>query len=292
MKAMLICSTQYDNIIGDTQNLIAGCAATDYIFIPMEESISDAKASDMKNAINTLVAKREGRPTNIWIGTPSVSSKNAWSGYTATMLTSFVQSVYDELKPAAKNMVAGIYMNQESIYADVDYNNVLNGSKGGNKEIRIMKQVGDYAKSGAVHGTKFMWCPYYGVGEDAGTIIKKIGHVADKVQIFDYVFLQPQVMFKPVASVGNLDGVKSSVVRNKVCYRNDVPVIASKVSSTEISYEMEYVAINREKDPDNYELYESRYAQYVEAFGNHKNKPWMFYWQGIYSQAIEKINAW
>ena len=123
------------------------------------------------------------------------------------------------------------------------------------------------------------WCPYYGVGTDAATIIKKIGHVADKVQIFDYVILQPQVIFNPDGTKGNLDGVRYSVNRYKVCYRNDVYVIASKVSTTEIGYEMEYV-------PDRTSLFND----YKTAFAAYKNKPSMFYWQTKLRDAVTEID--
>ena len=162
----------------------------------------------------------------------------------------------------------------------MDYNNILGGTKPANNQIRIMKQVRDYVKAGHVHGTQFMWCPYYGYGDNAATIIKKIGHVADKVQIFDYVILQPHVIFDASTTNGNLNGVKYSVDRNKVCYRNNVNVIASKVSTTQIGYEMEFLNNN------------SVFDDYRSTFASYKNKPWMFYWQGDPGPAVEAIANW
>lgn len=280
MKAMLFTSNQY----GDTSHsVLQNCNATDYVFTPMQAvaSITDTHAKNMADAITKLLNVRAGKTTNIWIGTPSVNSSNAWSGYTAAQLTQFVKNVYTKLSSAARAKVAGVYMNQESIYGDMDYTDVLGGSKDANNQIRIMKQVRDFVKSGAVHGTQFLWCPYYGRGTNAATIIKKIGHVADKVQIFDYVILQPNTIFYNSSDTnGNLDGVKYSVNRNKVCYRNDVYVIASKVSTTAIGYEMEYV-------PNN-----SVFNDYKAAFASYKNKPWMFYWQNDLNSAVSEINEW
>lgn len=286
MKAMFFTS----NLYNDTSNSnFKGCSATDYVFTPMQDfrSITDEDAKKMAMSIKSLLAVRGGKTTNIWIGTPSVNDKNAWLNYTADQLLAFVKNVYAELD-SYQNKVAGVYMNQEAIYGDMDYNNVLGGTQIANKQIRIMKQIRDKVKTGIVHGTQFLWCPYYGRGDDAATIIKKLGHVVDKVQIFDYVLLQPNTIFhNSSATNGNLDGVKHSVNRNKVCYRNDVYVIASKVSNTAIGYVMEYVPGN------------SVFDDYKTAFASCKNKPWMFYWQhsanpnidGL-SSTVTEINNW
>ena len=297
MKAMTIASSQYqakNKFDSDNKQIewemnwepFKECLATDYVFIPLEKQIAAANDSTMATAIEKLINLRPGKTTNIWIGTPSIHSTNAWSGYTAAQLTQFVKNVYARLSTTARSKIAGVYMNQESIYGNMDYNNVLGGTLDANNQIKIMKQVRDFVKTGAVHGTKFMWCPYYGYGSNAATIIKKIGHVADKVQIFDYVILQPHTIFDAEASKGNLNGVRSSVERNKVCYRDNVNVIASKVSTTEIGYEMEFV------DASGYDVPFSEYENTFKAF---KNRPWMFYWQ-MYQcnpyNAVKKINYW
>ena len=278
MKAMLFQSSLYDKA---SNNALANCLATDYVFSPLEKGIADANAENMKNAIHALLSVRSGKTTNIWIGTPSVNSISVYTKYSAENLTQFIQNVYNQLEESDRNKIVGVYMNQESIYGDMDYNNILGGTKPANNQIRIMKQVRDYVKAGHVHGTQFMWCPYYGYGDNAATIIKKIGHVADKVQIFDYVIIQPHTIFDPATTNGNLNGVKYSVDRNKVCYRNNVNVIASKVSTTKIGYEMEYVP---GKD--------SLFADYTTTFASYKQKPWMFYWQGDLNQVIGEINDW
>ena len=123
----------------------------------------------MATAIEKLINLRPGKTTNILIGTPSIHSTNAWSGYTAAQLTQFVKNVYARLSTTARSKIAGVYMNQESIYGNMDYNNVLGGTLDANNQIKIMKQVRDFVKTGAVHGTKFMWCPYYGYGSNAAT---------------------------------------------------------------------------------------------------------------------------
>lgn len=73
-------------------------------------------------------------------------------------------------------------------------------------------------------------------------------------------------IFNPATRKGTLNGVKYSAERNKVCYRDNVNVIASKVSTTRIGYEMEYVP---GKD--------SLFADYTTTFASYKQKSWMFY---------------
>lgn len=101
----------------------------------------------------------------------------------------------------------------------------------------------------------------------------------------DYVFV-PEV-YDPTASTGNLNGVKYSVEGNAVKYRDGVKVIASKVSTTQIGYEMEY-------DPYKPNA-ETLYGEYVSTFSSLKSKPTVFYWAGSDSSGItksfDKINS-
>ncbi len=88
------------------------------------------------------------------------------------------------------------------------------------------------------------------------------------MQIFDYVIMQPHYMFD-VTVQSNLQGVKLSSDANKVTYRDGVAVIANKVSSTSIGFEMEYVQGD------------VRYDEYVDTFNSIKNSsPSVFYWSG------------
>lgn len=282
MKGVCIFESQYGN--NPDWSYIAACDATDFVFIPNDHPLSNSDAANMAAKIKAFLTARNGKTANIWIGTPGITAYNAWSSYEADDLTDFLQTVYDDLDPDEQNKVAGAYMNQERIYGGMDYNNVLNGSQQGNKQIRIMNQIRNYVKSGKIHGTKFMWCPYYGHGSDAATIIKEIGHVADKVQIFDYVILQPHTMFDPNASTGNLNGVKYSVSANKVCYRDNVNVIPSKVSSTQIGYEMEYAT--------RFSYSTAVFNDYKDTFSSCKNKPCLFYWEGNNATTFAEVNSW
>ena len=283
MKALCVFASQYGGYpSGSAWQHMAECDATDFVFIPKAYPQTAGAADEMAYAINSLLSARGSKTTKVWIGTPGIDSNNFNSGYTASMLTSFLTNVYNEL--AYKSKVAGTYMNQEAIYGGMDFNNVLNGTQPGNRQIRIMNEIRTFVKSGKIGGTQFIWCPYYGSGTSAATIIKKIGHVADKVNIFDTVFLQPHTMFEPDKCVGNLNGVKYSVTANQICYRDNTKVIASKASSTQIGYEMEYAP--------RMSGFAGLWADYKNAFSSCKSKPCLFYWEGNTEATFNEVTAW
>ena len=276
MKFITLFPGQYNAL----DKYIYETAATDFVFIPpaFTRSYDDQYCQQVANSINVLVINRTVGTTNIWIGTPGIDSKNFSIGYTSSDLTNFLGDVYDKLSNSAKRKVAGGYMNQESFYGDMNYNNLLNGTLPANKQLKIMSQVRSFIKNGNIGGTGFLWIPYYGFGADAAKIIKDIGHAADKVQIFDYCIMQPAVLTHPSESKGNFEGICFSMQKGKVCYRDGVPVIASKVSNTKIGFEMEYAAGDT-----------SSYQSYVNAFSSYRSKyPYGFYWSCYSSSLMEK----
>ncbi len=277
MKALLIFSSQYGNTSYNWSNVYA-CDAEDFVFTPIGSSNIDEQS--MATAIDKLVAGRT-KTTNIWIGTQSIHSGNFGSFTSASTVTTYLANVYKKLSTASKAKVKGAYMNQESFYTpSLNYTNFAS-----NTEVKTMIGIKDWVKSGnlGTNGKGFLWIPYYGYGTNAATIIKNIAYAADSVQIFDYCILQPHYFFEPSTAPGNLAGVKYSIDANKVCYRDGVKVIANKVSSTVIGFEMEYQT----------SVSEARYKEYTDTFANSKSKQQAFYIAG-YADAttIGKVNDW
>lgn len=287
MKLLTITSAQYTSA-SLTWSYLYNCDATDFVFIPPQYPVSSTAASDMATAIKTLIDGRGTKTTNVYIGTPGISSLNFSQNPTASSLTSFLSSVYNNSSISAttyRSKIAGAYMNQEAIYGALDYANVLTGSQPGNIQVKRMNDVKTWVKAGNIGGTNFIWIPYYGYGSDPATIIKKIGHVADKVQIFDYVMMQPHVFFDQTTTNGNFNGIKYSMNQGKVCYRDGVYVIANKVSTTQIGYEMEF-DVNKAN-------YSSLFAQYTTAFASYTSYPQAFYWAGYGdTTTFTNINNW
>ena len=131
----------------------------------------------------------------------------------------------------------------------------------------------------------FSFYPICCYGANAAAIIKNIGYVSDSVQIFDYVLLQPHVLFEPSTTNGNFAGITASMSANQICYRNGVNAVAAKTSSTQIGFEMEY-GLYRENA-------EALYNQYASAFFDYKSYPQAFYWESFGdSTTFGKINDW
>ena len=266
------------------------CDATDFIFIPPSYPVANTASSDMALAIKTLIDGRGTRTTNIYIGTPGITSVNFSQNPGYSTLTAFLSSVYTNSNitvPTYRNKIKGAYMNQEAIYGAVNYSNLLNGTQPGNIQIKRMRDIRIWVKAGNIGGTNFIWIPYYGYGygTDPATIIKNIGYVSDSVQIFDHVMMQPHVFFDQSTTTGNFLGITRSMDNGKVCYRDGVAVIANKVSTTQIGYEMEF-DVNKPN-------YNTLYAQYTAAFANYTAFSQAFYWAG-YGDATTfgNINAW
>lgn len=287
MKSITITHNQYESNRFNRNYLIT-CRASDFIFIPPSYPVSSGDAEKMAIEIKRLIDGRGSRTTNIYIGTPGISSANYSSGITLNHLTSFLKSVYNNSNISSslyRSKIKGVYMNQEAIYGAVNYNNLIGGSSLGNVQIKRMFDLKKWVNSGNVGGRDFIWIPYYGYGSNAALIIKNIGYITDSIQIFDKVILQAHVFFDQNTTNGNFNGIAKSMDLGKVCYRDGVAVISKKKSNTLIGYEMEY-DVNKSNS-------ESLYSQYVYAFSNYKSHPQAFYWAGYGDKkTFDKINDW
>lgn len=165
------------------------------------------------------------------------------------------------------NNVQGIYMNQEAIYGAVDYSYLTK-----NAEIKLMNDL-----SYRVHtnlGKKFIWAPYYGYGTNAGEVIKRMGYVANKTNIYDFILIQPHYYFDATVQ-SNLDGVYYSVQKQAVTYRDGV-VVVTKTSNTAIGIDMEgdHHLRNTSQCPEWFK----RYNEQINKFQGFRGKiPFTFY---------------
>jgi hypothetical protein len=287
MKAITFTYQQYTSS-SLAWTYLYNCDATDFVFIPPKYPTPTNAVNDMANAIKTLIDGRGLNTTNVYIGTPGIDSTNFTYNPSASTLTSFLSSVYNNpiiSSSTYQSKIAGAYMNQEALYGAVDYTNILNGTQPGNKQIKRMYDINTWVKAGNIGGTNFLWIPYYGFGSDPATIIKNIGYVTDAVQIFDYVIMQPHVFFDQTTTNGNFLGIKYSMIAGKICYRNGVDAVLNKVSNTQIGFEMEFSIYS----PN----YSTLYAQYTSEFAYYTSYPQAFYWAGYGdSTTFGNINNW
>jgi len=288
IKGICISAGQAETFTNEDWQALANSPLTDFIIIPKDASSYGATESGYKsqlapfmvNVANQIISRKS--TAKIWIGTPGLSSLNY------NLAASNLQPVYNYLDNVRTllgtswdNNVGGVYMNMESIYGTVDYSNIT-----GNSCIKLMSDL-----STMVHNnlkTKFLWIPYYGYGSTPDEIIKRIGYVAHKSTIFDYVVIQPHYYFDGAVGI-NLTGVNYCVSKQAVCYR-DGTVVTSKSSKTVIGPEMEldwHVV-----PPNNYSANLGRYNEYVSSFAGYKGTyPIIFYWDGTLQNALSgRIN--
>jgi hypothetical protein len=131
-----------------------------------------------------------------------------------------------------------------------------------------------------VYNKEFMWIPYYGNGLGVDNYYNKeqfvrIGYIANRTNIFDYIFIQPSYYFNSKSE--NIPYVKASSELNAVVDKNYEIVSGIKSSKTLIGPEME-IDINYDVTAVKDTASRDRYNQYVKAFSSVKsNTPVAFY---------------
>ena len=291
MKGICIFAGQSDAFTDADWQALANSPLTDFIIIPKDASAygsgeagyKSQLAPFMANVVNQLVSSKNS--AKIWIGTPGLSSLNY------NLAASSLEPIYNYLDQVRSlvgtttwaNNVGGIYMNMEAIYGTVNYSDLTT-----NPCIKLMSDL-----SARVHSnlkTKFLWIPYYGYGSNPDEIIRRIGFVANKSTIFDYVVIQPHYYFDETVGV-NLAGVKHCIVNQAVSYR-DGTVVTPKASKTVIGPEMELSW--KIVPPNNYVDFVGRYNGYVASFAEFKGSyPIIFYWDGALQNALtSRINTY
>ena len=289
MKGICIFVGQAETFTDADWLALGNSPLTDFVIIPKDAANYDSNEAGYKSklapfmvqVVNQLISVK--KTAKIWIGTPGITSKNTPIASTSLdPVFNYLSYVRDQLGSNiwATN-IGGIYMNMEAVYGTVDYGNINSNSC-----INLMNSL-----STKIHNnlnTKFLWIPYYGYGSDPAEIIKRIGYVANKSTIFDYVVIQPHYYFD--GTVGsNLTGVKYCISKQAVSYR-DGTIVTPKLSKTVIGPEMEldwHVVT-----PNNYTENLERYNGYVSAFSEFKGTyPIIFYWDGTIQNALSgRIN--
>ncbi|MDP4205293.1 MAG: DUF4855 domain-containing protein [Bacteroidota bacterium] len=268
---------------------LADSHVTDFVIIPKEAGKYGNSAEGYKanlsplilNTVNQLVSRRS--TAKIWIGTPGISSKNfEIAPSSLAPFVEFISNLRNQIEAKVwKNNIRGIYMNQESVYGSVDYNDIM-----ANGTIKLMNDL-----SSEVHKKfkkEFLWIPYYGYGSYSDEIIKKIGYVTNQKTIFDYVVIQPHYYFdKNVPQ--NLTGVHYCVSKQSICSTKGEIVIPKK-SKTQVGAEMELSGkiVPPNNTPESLKLYN----EYVASFTEFKGKsPIIFYYDGNVQNALSgRIN--
>lgn len=300
-------STNIDKIAGTSASNIL-----DYVIIDNDITTDTSIINKQLEVAKQIYNKKPS--ARIWLSSPIYSSTRPLTyNQIKTFLTSLKSKFLSDTigKNIWKNAVKGIYMNMESVYGTVNYTSsstLLN-----NTSIKVANDVSYFVHNslqttGTVVNSKldFLWIPYYGyttANVDAATVIKNIGHVISRTNIFDIAIIQPTYYFYYTIDSNNnyvskaetdnqlkanLNGVKSSLIKNSICYRDGVEVYtrASNATAT-VGFEME---IDYGNNPDSSRKSKAvRYNEYVDTFINYRNKP-MCYYAGEKDTLYNKIN--
>lgn len=287
-----------DRVYRDYWQDIADYDVTDYVFIPLElsryldsgkeaemthaeyyDAENEKNAQEMVVAIEALLARNQN--AQIWVGTPGVTSNNFSStANDPEIILDFVTRVRRKLTSAVwHDNIAGIYINQESIYTD-DYK----------PQVDKMKEVvAGFRKLNP--DKKALWAPYFDMEEGAVDLAKKIAEVANIPNMFDYIAIQPGYFFFATTENGldanatanrkeNVDAIKNSAENNYVVGYDGKPVI-SNTSTAKIGIEMEpqssYFSTSRATRNESIE----RYTEYLMAGAQIKDgSPLLYYVAG------------
>ncbi len=289
LKGICIFAGQADSFTDADWQALAASPLTDFIIIPKDASTYGSNEAGYKSQLGTFMIKvinqlvSRKNTAKIWIGTPGISSLNyTIASSNLDPIYNYLSYVRDQIGSTAwNNNIGGVYLNMEAVYGTVDYGNLTSNSC-----IKLMSEL-----STKIHNnlnTKFLWIPYYGYGSDPAEIIKRIGYVANRSTIFDYVVIQPHYYFDGSIAT-NLTGVKYCVSKQSVSYRDGLEV-TPKLSKTIIGAEMEldwHIV-----PPNNYTDQLNRYNNYVANFAEFKaTYPIIFYWDGNVQNALSsRIN--
>lgn len=282
----------------------------DYVILNREYEITGGEMMDQALDVAKLIY--QSKPTaRIWLGIPtydSIMKLPFWynKGYLEVLKSKFLNDSVGKL--IWKNCVKGIYINMESIYGDVDYSSsstLLNNASiklANDISYFVRNELQLYDEDTSETNLDVLWIPYYGYNSNAATIIKNLGHVISRTNIFDIAIIQPTYYFYyTIDSDGNyeskvetdeqlktnLNGVKNSLIKDSICYRDGIEVYtrASNATAT-IGFEME---IDHGTNPDlSRKSKAARYNEYVDTFINYRNKP-MCYYAGNKDTLCEKI---
>jgi len=221
----------------------------------------------------------------IYIAIPSVDFHALTDEYIEPVKEKLMKGIKEKLDKVDPNYwkknIEGFYFSTEGIpyyYSwfkpdkTIDFNNPI---------VKTMSSLSNEIHQ--VYNKKFIWIPYYGGSLDMEEYYNKdplvrIGYIANRTDIFDYVILQASYYF--YSDSKNIPFVEASVENNVVLDTEQGIIGGIKSSKTIIGPEMEIdknIAPVSGKEGDT-KAYQERYQEYVKAFKETKPKyPVAFY---------------
>ncbi|HOV28016.1 MAG TPA: hypothetical protein PK566_16880 [Pseudobacteroides sp.] len=188
---------------------------------------------------------------------------------------------FDEVNPDYwKNNIRGYYFSTEGVPYYYTWFNPNKTIDFGNPIVKTMISFSNEIHQ--VFNKEFIWIPYYGSSLKKDYYYNKdqavrIGYIANRTNIFDYVIVQPSYYFK-ADHKNNISLVQNSSKSNMVLDINNDIVGGIKTSKTLIGAEMEIDSRYNTMSGYTYNGYKNRYSEYVKAFSAlDKETPIAFY---------------
>ncbi|MBG9587275.1 hypothetical protein [Cytobacillus firmus] len=253
-----------------TSSDISKFNVNEFVIVPGKEQYSGL-VNDINSLVQNIVASK-GTSSKIWIGT-QLESPTAYDSYTQTDYNNYLSYVNSLQSTLGSNWsyVEGIYMTNEAITnRSIAFDQFQYDS-----QILFYEWFSD-----EIHNTynkDFLWVPYYGYGSSTVDIIRSVGYVANKTNIFDLILLQPHYYFDSTVK-SNLNAVYQSTIKQAVTWRDGVIVGGSKdaIANAKIGVQME-LDHNARWGNDGGAWIE-RYNEYVDTFkGLRGNYPISYY---------------
>lgn len=241
----------------------------DYVILDIKSD--KPEASEVLRVAKSIYAHRSN--ARFWIGTRKCDMYTNWNTLDSSTIINELNVIKNTFlsdavgKTIWNNCVKGIYLNMESIYHTINYD--VGPDQNNGKSFAIAKNLSNYVHNSM--GLKFLWIPYYGYGSNAAEVIKKIAYVVARTNMFDIVILQPHYYFDASVSA-NLKGVKYSIDKNNIYYRDNVEVFNRTCHSATVGFEMEVGDLAYAEQGSR-----ERYESYVETFKGCTNVPMCYY---------------
>lgn len=123
--------------------------------------------------------------------------------------------------------VKGFYFPTESIYPI--QKKIDESRPTSNEMVKLLNDISYQIHS--LYEKEFMWCPYYGFGENAENVIFNLGVVANRTNIFDIICIQPQYYFQGINYKRNVDRVYDCAMTQEVVDKYGKPIAGGRKSS-------------------------------------------------------------
>ena len=250
--------------------------------------------NDLSNLMATLTTQiKNWTNQKVWIGTPRIPKptttiKKAAYQTHAQSINSYCSGMKSKIDgwmgstSGFNNYVNGFYLNHEHIMTDINNIQDTRDALGyqinwnpacseadlrAHPEIEMMALVSSHVKNQM--GKQLMWSPYFGTGPTNAETIKSVGYVANRTNIFNYVFIQPVYYFIPAnTTFENFQALRYSM-KYQAVYNRSLSVVAPKNSSTIIGVQMEVDPnMDSSSQPANKPSYPYRYDCYKKCFEN------------------------